>query len=306
VTELEARGWDQLWALLRTLATHRPEQGSSAGANGTFSVRLVGAQQPEVLRGEHPEAALVSRGMGRVASRPSPADSARKLFELYAPLCHPVPEHAGPESARAGCFVVAHLGQSLDGRIGPLNGKPEAITGPEDMTHNHRMRALFDVVLVGAGTVCHDDPTLTVRHVEGRNPVRVVIDPERRLGAHYGLFNDGLAPTLLLCRRELCGDGERHGAAEVVGVDEACSPRAVIAVLRRRGLPRIFIEGGGVTVSRFLAAGCLNRLQLAVSPLIMGQGKPGIDLGETLRLRPLVRRFDLAHDVLFECCFDAK
>jgi riboflavin-specific deaminase-like protein len=216
------------------------------------------------------------------------------LFDLYAPLCHPAEES----------FVVAHLGQSLDGRIGPLNGKPEAITGPEDMTHNHRMRALFDVVLVGAGTVCHDDPTLTVRHVEGRNPVRVVVDPDRRLADHYGVFNDGLAPTLLLCREERCSSGERHGQAEVVGVAAGCTPEAVLDVLRRRRLPRVFIEGGGVTVSRFLAAGCLDRLQLAVSPLIMGQGKPGIDLGQTLRLRPHVRRFDLAPDVLFECCFD--
>lgn len=215
------------------------------------------------------------------------------------------PEHARSVPERAGSFVVAHLGQSLDGRIGPLNGKPEAITGPEDMTHNHRMRALFDVVLVGAGTVLHDDPTLTVRRVEGRNPVRVVVDPDRRLGDHYGLFNDGLAPTLLLCRSELARPGERHAEAEVVGVDGGCAPDAVLRVLCERGLPRVFIEGGGVTVSRFLAAGCLDRLQLAVSPLIMGQGKPGIDLGETLRLRPLVRRFELAPDVLFECCFDS-
>ena len=56
--------------------------------------------------------------------------------------------------------------------------------------------------------------------------------------------------------------------------------------------------------SRFLAARCLHRLQLAVSPLIMGQGRPGIDLGETLRLRPSMRRFQLADDILFECCFD--
>jgi diaminohydroxyphosphoribosylaminopyrimidine deaminase / 5-amino-6-(5-phosphoribosylamino)uracil reductase len=304
VSDLDARGWNELWWLLRTLANHRPEHVNGAGPGGTFSVCVAAATQAEVLRGEHPAAALVSRGIGHVSARLPPAESARKFFELYAPLCHPVPEAAQPESARAGCFIVAHLGQSLDGRIGPLNGKPEAITGPEDMTHNHRMRALFDVVLVGAGTVCYDDPTLTVRHVEGRNPVRVVVDPDRRLGDHYGLFNDGLAPTLLLCRSELCREGERHAGAEVVGVDDACSPAAVIDVLRRRGLPRIFIEGGGVTVSRFLAAGCLDRLQLAVSPLIMGQGKPGIDLGETLRLRPLVRRFDLAHDVLFECCFD--
>jgi riboflavin-specific deaminase-like protein len=171
------------------------------------------------------------------------------------------------------------------------------------MRHNHRMRALFDVVLVGAGTVCHDNPQLTVRHVAGENPVRVVLDPDRRLSAQYALFDDGLAPTLLLCRAERCTPGERHGQAEVVGVHDECGPLAVVRELERRSLRRIFIEGGGVTVSRFLAASCLDRLQLAVSPLIMGQGRPGIDLGETLRLRPKVRRFQLDDDILFECCF---
>lgn len=306
MSEPGAPSWDELWPVLRALAGHRCE---APPAGGVFSVRP-SAAGPLVSSGEHPEATLVSRGLGNVSCRRVPAELARQLFDLYAPLCHPLPSvaHGSPataaQRARAGCFVVAHLGQSLDGRIGPLSGEPEAITGPEDMTHNHRMRALFDVVLVGAGTVRHDDPTLTVRHVEGRNPVRVVVDPDRRLSDHYGVFNDGLAPTLLLCRDELCSGGARHGKAEVIGVGDGCSPPAVLDVLRRRGLPRIFIEGGGVTVSRFLAAGCLHRLQLAISPLIMGQGKPGISLGETLRLRPRVRRFDLSQDVLFECCFD--
>lgn len=301
MNELDAPDWNQLWSLLRSLAEHRAEPER----DGVLSVRATAGRRPEVSSGDHPEALLVSRGIGRVTARRAPALGARALFELYAPLCHPhVPLERERGAQRGGCFVVAHLGQSLDGRIGPLNGKPEAITGPEDMTHNHRMRALFDVVLVGAGTVLHDDPTLTVRRCEGRNPVRVVVDPDRRLGDHYGVFNDDLAPTLLLCRAELAKPGERHGRAEVVGVGSGCTPSAVLGVLRQRGLPRVFIEGGGVTVSRFLAAGCLDRLQLAVSPLIMGQGKPGIDLGETLRLRPLVRRFELAPDVLFECCFD--
>src|SRR5262249_493702 len=145
--------------------------------------------------------------------------------------CAPSPE----------CFVVAHLGQSLDGRIGPPSGEPEAITGPEDMRHNHRMRALFDVVLVGAGTVSNDNPQLTARHVEGENPVRVVLDPDRRLSSKYAIFNDGLAPTLLLCRSELYTPGERYGQAEVVGVREGCSPQAVVQELARRGLRRIFI-----------------------------------------------------------------
>jgi riboflavin-specific deaminase-like protein len=250
--------------------------------------------------------ARVDQSLAHLLSREVPQSEAQRLFELYAPLCGAAPSNlpGAPIESRVGSFVVAHLGQSLDGRIGPPNGKPEPITGPEDMAHNHRMRALFDVVLVGAGTVCHDDPTLTVRLVEGANPIRVIVDPDRRLSEGYRIFNDDLAPTLLLCREECCVPGERHGRAEVIGVARGCSPAAVIETLRQRNLPRIFIEGGGVTVSRFLAARCLNRLQIAVSPLIMGQGRPGIDLGETLRLRPTVRRFTLADDVLFECCFD--
>jgi riboflavin-specific deaminase-like protein len=293
---------DELWRWLCALARFRP-----AGGLPRDHLISVHAEPACASLGEHPEAALLAGAAG-VRSRRALDAQTEQLFERYAPLC----------ALRTECFVVAHLGQSLDGRIGPPGGEPEAITGPEDMRHNHRMRALFDVVLVGAGTVCNDNPQLTVRHVEGENPVRVVLDPDRRLSAKYAIFNDGLAPTLLLCRRELCspelcspelrrsepgGTGERHGQAELVGVSDGCSPRAVLQELERRGLRRIFVEGGGVTVSRFLAASCLDRLQLAISPLIMGQGRPGIDLGETLRLRPRVRRFVLDDDILFECQF---
>jgi riboflavin-specific deaminase-like protein len=279
---------DELWRWLCALARFRP-----AGGLARDHVISVHAEPARASVGEHPEAALLAGGSAGVRARRALDAQAERLFEQYAPLCAPSSE----------CFVVAHLGQSLDGRIGPPSGEPEAITGPEDMRHNHRMRALFDVVLVGAGTVCNDNPQLTVRHVEGENPVRVVLDPDRRLSSNYAIFNDVLAPTLLLCRSELCGPGERHGQAELVGVNDGCSPRAVLQELERRGLRRIFVEGGGVTVSRFLAASCLDRLQLAISPLIMGQGRPGIDLGETLRLRPSVRRFELDDDILFECQF---
>ena len=211
----EAASAGEMWQWLCALAGFQAPAG--AGSDAVVSVRSGEGVPAQVSPGEHADAAIVSRGPGAVLARRALGTAALELFERYAPLC---------ATGRPG-FVVAHLGQSLDGRIGPLSGEPEAITGPEDMAHNHRMRALFDVVLVGAGTVCHDDPQLTVRHVEGKNPVRVVLDPERRLSSKYLLFNDGLAPTLLLCRAQRCQPGERHGQAEVVGVAGECSPAAL-------------------------------------------------------------------------------
>jgi diaminohydroxyphosphoribosylaminopyrimidine deaminase / 5-amino-6-(5-phosphoribosylamino)uracil reductase len=286
-------GAHEAWRMLRAVV----EQGLAAAGqqSGEISVEWRDDAPPLVTPGRRPDATLVLAPDGSWEACQPLLDSGRHLLELYAPLCR----------ARSARFVVAHLGQSLDGRIGSLSGEPENITGSEDVAHNHRMRALFDAVLVGAGTVYHDDPLLTVRRAEGRHPYRVVLDPNRTLSSEYRIFTDGAAPTLLLCREELRGERPVHGQAEVVGLP-ACTPQEIVDALCERGLPRLFIEGGGVTVSRFLAARCLDRLQITISPMIMGQGRPSLLLDQALRLRPRTRRFDLADDVMFECFLDER
>lgn len=228
-------------------------------------------------------------------------EATRILIDLYRPLV---------EAGRSR-LIVAHLGQSLDGRIAAVNGASRWITGPEDVLHNHRMRALCDAVVVGASTVCYDDPRLTVRGIAGTSPVRVVIDPKRRLTRDYKIFSDNEVETLLLCQASACDEGELHGHARVIGVreeDGRLSPGAIIDALEDEGLNRIFIEGGGMTISRFLEAGALDRLQIAVAPVILGSGRPSISLPEidTIAdsLRPPMRQFRLGDDTLYECCFE--
>ena len=78
-------------------------------------------------------------------------------------------------------FVVAQLGQSVDGRIATASGESRWINGDGALDHLHRVRACVDAVVVGIGTVVADDPLLNVRRVAGRNPARVVIDPSGRM-----------------------------------------------------------------------------------------------------------------------------
>jgi diaminohydroxyphosphoribosylaminopyrimidine deaminase/5-amino-6-(5-phosphoribosylamino)uracil reductase len=226
-------------------------------------------------------------------------DPRRALIELYLPFC---------SGTAVKPITVGHLGQSLDGFIATHAGESQFVTGQQNILHLHRMRALCDGVVVGAGTVAADDPQLTTRLVPGPSPLRVVFDPTRRLTQAYRVFTDRSAPTLYVCARSLISGGESHvGYATIVPIEDADGVDVVklLRVLRERGCRRIFVEGGGVTVSACLEANLLDRLQMAIAPLIIGDGRPAIRLLARASLRdcrrPQYRVFRMGGDVLFDC-----
>lgn len=238
-----------------------------------------------------------------------PADSqARQLLTTFLPLCRHLPESADP-------IVVGQMGQSLDGRIATVTGASKYINGEGGLLHLHRLRAVCDAVVIGAGTASEDNPKLTVRLANGPNPVRVVIDRHRRVPATHDIFTDEQSPTLRL----VAGDYEpgekllpRSGVMEVpcLGDKEQTQPGRILEVLADFGLRRLFIEGGGLTVSGFLTAGLLDHLHVMVAPMIIGSGRPAFSLPEieTLdsALRPSASMVDLGSDMLFDLDFSHR
>jgi len=292
------RDTDEAWSVVLAAAGEAERVGQATTHPAAFALADEAQLRP-VPEGHRDAVIAWQPGLGWTPVLPVD-DPRHALIDLYLPVCSAT--HAHP-------ITVGHLGQSLDGFIATHAGESQYVTGEENIRHLHRMRALCDAVVVGAGTVAADDPQLTTRHVSGPSPVRVVLDPTRRLAAHYRVFNDDTADTLYVCARSLARDGETHfGRASVVAIDDdgdGVDVTALLRILRARGCHRIFVEGGGVTVSMFLEANLLDRLQIAIAPLLIGDGRPAIRLAPRRALsdchRPRYRVFRMGADVLFDC-----
>ena len=212
-------------------------------------------------------------------------------------------------------FITAHVAQTLDGRIACLNGHSQWISNHANLVHAHRIRALHDVVLVGRGTVESDDPALTVRHVSGPHPRRVLLTSDERFlsadCADYQVFREHGCLILTSHDRsaKFAASSDFPDEVEVVGVEYKSDGSITRSVLQRelirRRLHSVFIEGGSVTVSRFFDQRSLDLLHLHLAPVILGSGVSSFCLPEVLHIesarRMLMEHFLLDGELLIEC-----
>src|SRR3954471_16057613 len=133
--------------------------------------------------------------------------------------------------------VVGQIGQSVDGRIATASGHSRYINGPAGLAHLHRLRSLVDAVLVGVGTALADDPQLTVRHVAGPHPARVVLDPKGRLAACAKVFTfDGVRRLVVTAEGTRCAVNPEVEVVALPAANGRIEPRVILAALAARGL----------------------------------------------------------------------
>jgi GTP cyclohydrolase II len=213
-----------------------------------------------------------------------------------------------PRTARPR--VLVHYAQTLDGRIATSTGSSRWISGDESLRFAHELRAAHDAVLVGIGTALADDPRLTVRHAEGPDPLKVVLDSTLRLPSSAALLRDTPGRTVLLTTDAAVeGDIRRvtaSGATVLAAASDGDGRVDLQDGLRRLagiGVRSLLVEGGAQVITSLLRQHLVDRLAVCVAPIILGDGVEAVgdlgiaELASALGLRALdVRR--LGPDVI--------
>jgi diaminohydroxyphosphoribosylaminopyrimidine deaminase/5-amino-6-(5-phosphoribosylamino)uracil reductase len=213
-------------------------------------------------------------------------------------------------------WVTLKWAQSLDGRIATAVGHSQWITSERSRKRTHRLRADHDAVLVGVNTVLQDDPRLTVRHVRGRNPVRIILDSRLRIPLDAAVLegDSGCSTWIVSLGRE-AADKTRALAARGIrvlhcqeGAADGIAVGPMLKMLAEQGITSILVEGGAGVLTSFLREGCAQRLVCFIGPMMLGRGIEAVgDLGiarvdDALRFRSWrIRRSgpDLVIDALF-------
>jgi len=174
-------------------------------------------------------------------------------------------------------FVTVSYAQSLDGSIALRPGYPLSISCAESQVLTHNLRAMHDAILVGIGSVLADDPQLTVRLAQGRNPQPLILDSRLRFPPYARLLDcNGRRPWIFTTDSagvdrerslEACGAKVFRLPA---GPDGRIEVRTLLKHLAKMGILSIMVEGGAEVIKSFLLAEAVNQMVVSISPLLVG------------------------------------
>ncbi len=172
-------------------------------------------------------------------------------------------------------FVTVSYAQSIDGSITARRGSPLALSGPDSSVLTHSLRALHDTILVGIGTVLADDPSLTVRLIQGRSPRPIILDSHLRTPYDARIMTN--PQSVMIVTDSQSGDRSKKISAAGATVLRLPSTApgnidlgALLDELAKRGVRSIMVEGGAEVLTSFLTEKLVDYLVVTIAPRYIG------------------------------------
>ena len=172
-------------------------------------------------------------------------------------------------------YVTAKFASSLDGKIATVSGESQWISGAYSRRFTHHLRDINDGIMVGIGTVLADNPSLTTRLENGKNPVRIIVDSNARAPLDAKILNDKLAETIIAVTSNVPAEKitalKNLGAKIIVAGDAArVDLKILMAELGKMEITSILLEGGGTLNFSMFRAGLVDKIYALIAPKILG------------------------------------
>ena len=171
-------------------------------------------------------------------------------------------------------FVTAKFACSLDGKISTVTGESQWISCEESRNFVHRLRDISDGIMVGVGTVLSDNPSLTARIENGKNPVRIIVDSFARTPLNSKILNDGAAKTIIAVTENAPAEKvvklKKSGAEIIFAGNLQVELDLLMQELINREITSILLEGGGTLNFSMFRAGYVDKVFAFVAPKIIG------------------------------------
>lgn len=192
-------------------------------------------------------------------------------------------------------YVILSAAISIDGKIATRTGRSN-LSSKKDLVRVHNLRKSVDAILIGKNTVNVDNPSLTVRHVEGKNPIRIILDPRGRLSLKSKVISTAKkTPTILVVSENAPKNVEKFvakGAQVIRCGKKTINIRKLLQILGKRGIKRIVVEGGGTTNWYFFKEKLVDEIIITVTPYVLG-GSTAISLVEGVGFENVSNSFTL-------------
>ena len=179
-------------------------------------------------------------------------------------------------------FIILKTAMTLDGKIATCTGNSQWITNEKSRERVHKMRDLYDGILVGIGTVLADNPSLTTRlaGIKGENPIRIIVDSKAGTPLTAQVVTDHAAQTIIAVTQEAPSsqvEALRQSGIEVLVVNDG--PQVDLKILFRklgeRAISSIFVEGGATINYSLIAEHLVDKIHVFIAPKLVG-GKDAV------------------------------